>query len=142
MKRLVREYIRADLITAEIELAHQTLQALLDHYVQLVESGDCGFWDPETESEVIAARALLTKNSESTPAVVGKPSVAAIAALAEDRGVKAEPLPDKGTFHARGKFGEPRKYSITDCPHDAQAETDSGDYFCSDCGLRSEGPSH
>lgn len=37
------------------------LDALLQHYVRLVESGDAGFWDAETEPEVIAARALLAK---------------------------------------------------------------------------------
>lgn len=41
-----------------------------------------------------------------------------------------------------GKYGEPRKYRVEDCPHDGQRDTDSGDYFCEDCGLRSEGSSH
>jgi hypothetical protein len=35
------------------------LEALLDSYVQLVNSGDCGFWNPEGEAEVKAARAAL-----------------------------------------------------------------------------------
>lgn len=42
---------------------HATLKAALlgmvDMYVQLVESGDAGFWDAEKVPEVIAARAAL-----------------------------------------------------------------------------------
>lgn len=35
------------------------LEGLLDHYVALVASGDAGFWNPEEEPQVIAARAAL-----------------------------------------------------------------------------------
>lgn len=42
---------------AELEDA---LQRMLDHYLRLVNSGDAGFWDPEKEGEVIAARKALT----------------------------------------------------------------------------------
>lgn len=35
------------------------LLALLAHYKQLVDSGDAGNWDCETETEVIDARAAL-----------------------------------------------------------------------------------
>lgn len=35
------------------------LQSLLDRYLELANSGDAGFWDPEEEPEVIAARAAL-----------------------------------------------------------------------------------
>jgi hypothetical protein len=38
----------------------EALQALLDHYLSLVNSGDAGNWDPEAEEVVIAARAALT----------------------------------------------------------------------------------
>lgn len=34
-------------------------EALLDRYLTLANSGDCGNWDPEQESEVIALRAAL-----------------------------------------------------------------------------------
>lgn len=34
-------------------------QALLDHYVSLVRSGDAGNWDPETEEPVIRLRKAL-----------------------------------------------------------------------------------
>jgi hypothetical protein len=37
------------------------LSALLESYVQLGNSGDCGFWDPEELPEVIAARKLLVR---------------------------------------------------------------------------------
>lgn len=40
----------------EVELA---LEKLLHKYVRLVNCGDCGNWDPETEPEVIAARRVL-----------------------------------------------------------------------------------
>ncbi|MFN7611738.1 MAG: hypothetical protein ACK5QX_12520 [bacterium] len=42
-----------DLLTA--------LQDLLDHYLELANSGDCGAWDPEPEPQVIAARAAIAK---------------------------------------------------------------------------------
>lgn len=35
------------------------LESLLKHYVDMVESGDCGFWDAEAEDVVKAARAAL-----------------------------------------------------------------------------------
>jgi hypothetical protein len=37
----------------------KALEAMVERYVGLANSGDCGFWDPETEEEVIAARAAL-----------------------------------------------------------------------------------
>jgi hypothetical protein len=37
----------------------KALQGLLDRYTGLVNCGDCGFWDPEKEGEVIAARSAL-----------------------------------------------------------------------------------
>lgn len=36
------------------------LVAMIDRYTALVNCGDCGNWDPETEDEVIAAHAVLT----------------------------------------------------------------------------------
>lgn len=39
----------------------EALRGLLDRYTALVNCGDCGDWDPETEPEVIAARAALAK---------------------------------------------------------------------------------
>ena len=42
-----------------------------------------------------------------------------------------------------GKYGEPRKYRVEDCPHEPMKETNSAEqtYFCKDCGLRVEGDS-
>lgn len=42
-----------DLLTA--------LQAMTDRYCELVDSGDCGFWNSSEDEEVIAARAALSK---------------------------------------------------------------------------------
>lgn len=36
------------------------LKALLDHYVDLVASGDAGKWDPEEEEVVLQARRVLS----------------------------------------------------------------------------------
>lgn len=35
--------------------------ALLDRYTELVNCGDCGNWNPETEAQVIAMRQELAK---------------------------------------------------------------------------------
>jgi len=35
------------------------LSDMTEHYVQLAGCGDCGFWDPEKEDKVIAARKLI-----------------------------------------------------------------------------------
>lgn len=37
------------------------LQGLLDRYVDLVNCGDCGNWDPEVEGQVILARRAIAK---------------------------------------------------------------------------------
>lgn len=44
----------------ELELA-LVLKALLNRYIGLINSGDCGSWDPETEPEVIRAREALSR---------------------------------------------------------------------------------
>lgn len=41
----------------------KALSTFLTEYVALVESGDAGFWDVEKEPKVIAARALLNKET-------------------------------------------------------------------------------
>lgn len=37
------------------------LREITERYVDLVNSGDCGFWEPEDEKPVKAARAALAK---------------------------------------------------------------------------------
>lgn len=39
----------------------EALEAITAHYVAGVNSGDCGFWNPEEEPQVIAARAAIAK---------------------------------------------------------------------------------
>lgn len=40
---------------------YEALSGLLKRYVSLVNSGDCGFWNPKKEAEVINSRKALTK---------------------------------------------------------------------------------
>ena len=51
---------RAALIASAPDLL-AALEALVTEYVELVESGDCGFWDPEEVEVVIAARTALER---------------------------------------------------------------------------------
>ena len=44
----------------EIQL-YTALKGLTDMYVSMVNSGDCGNWDPEKDKEVIAARSAITE---------------------------------------------------------------------------------
>lgn len=50
----------ARLISAAPDL-YEAVKGFLDLYVALVNSGDCGNWNPEEEDVVIAARAALQK---------------------------------------------------------------------------------
>lgn len=44
---------------SEIEQLRAALLGMVNMYVELVDSGDAGFWDAEKVPEVIAARAAL-----------------------------------------------------------------------------------
>lgn len=50
----------AHLIAAAPDLFH-ALKTFVEEYVRLIESGDAGFWNPEEEAKVIAARAAISK---------------------------------------------------------------------------------
>lgn len=43
-----------------VEQQHRALQGVLLQYTMLVNSGDCGNWNPEDDQDVIAARAALS----------------------------------------------------------------------------------
>lgn len=57
-------YARQQLADAAPDLL-AALERLLGRYIGLVNCGDCGNWDPETEDEVIAARAAIVKATGS-----------------------------------------------------------------------------
>lgn len=48
------------LIAAAPELL-EALEKFVEDYTEMVNSGDCGFWDPENEDKVKAARAAIKK---------------------------------------------------------------------------------
>lgn len=50
----------ASLLSAAPELL-EALEEFLARYIRLVESGDCGNWDPETEEFVVKARIAIAK---------------------------------------------------------------------------------
>jgi len=64
--------VRRDLLLRAVDLARleaapvvDAARGLLARYVNLVECGDCGFWDPYEEADVIALVEAL-KNLPST----------------------------------------------------------------------------
>jgi len=52
------------------------LEMLTVRYVDLAGSGDCGFWNPEEEPEVIAAREAIERATARNPTPSLKPLVA------------------------------------------------------------------
>lgn len=55
-----RERQLADAVALKAEML-AALKAITERYVSLAGSGDCGFWNPEEEPEVQAARAVIAK---------------------------------------------------------------------------------
>ena len=60
---LILLWHHASLQGAAAAYAFVPLSAIWSGLIELVESGDAGFWDAETEPKVIAARAALLKAS-------------------------------------------------------------------------------
>jgi len=58
---LLSDYVAGEVaaLKAENERLANALENLLARHCELVESGDCGFWDVEQEPEVVEARAAL-----------------------------------------------------------------------------------
>lgn len=50
-------------LVEEVERLREALETFVSEYVEMVNSGDCGFWDPEKEDKVIAARKALEKSN-------------------------------------------------------------------------------
>lgn len=50
-----------------IDPMEAALENLLDHYLQLANSGDAGNWDPEEEPVVIEARRALSEGGKKLP---------------------------------------------------------------------------
>jgi hypothetical protein len=77
MERLRAENAQLRIATADAGIAdgriarlREALEFFLERHIALVESGDCGFWNPETDPEVIKARAalgLISTQNVSTP---------------------------------------------------------------------------
>jgi hypothetical protein len=61
-------------VAEERERCAKALADLLDRYVELVVSGDCGNWNPEKEPEVVAARAVLSSKTIAENVVQGAES--------------------------------------------------------------------
>jgi len=50
----------------KVEALEVALENLLEHYTELVNCGDCGHWNPETEDIVIKAREVLSYANKRT----------------------------------------------------------------------------
>jgi DNA repair exonuclease SbcCD ATPase subunit len=56
----IKQRDRITQLETENKRLREALEKLLDHYLELANSGDAGFWDPEKELEVIGARKALS----------------------------------------------------------------------------------
>ena len=50
-------------VNADLRACAEALEQMTARYVSLVNSGDCGNWNPEEEVEVLNARAALGRQS-------------------------------------------------------------------------------
>lgn len=52
--------VKCELCEAALDL-YEALEMLLEHYLSLANSGDCGYWDTDKEIQVIKAREAIAK---------------------------------------------------------------------------------
>ena len=64
MAALKNSYPQLRAALSQQQEMREALEGLLDRYTALVNCGDCGNWDPETEPPVIAARRALALKEE------------------------------------------------------------------------------
>lgn len=62
-----RRQLEASLSKTEAQLSEaiKNLTLILEHYVRLASSGDCGFWDPEEEDLIKECRIFIKKIMEA-----------------------------------------------------------------------------
>lgn len=66
MDAIAEEHSQLVAMTAERDALREAATAFLAMYVAMVESGDCGNWNPEDEPEVQALRAALAASRPTT----------------------------------------------------------------------------
>ncbi len=52
--------------SSEVKQLRKSLQNLLNVYIELVKSGDAGWWDPEKDQVVVGAREALAQTGNGT----------------------------------------------------------------------------
>lgn len=49
-----------DMVLERFNKSQEALKALKDHYVELIDSGDCGNWEPREEIVIVKANEALS----------------------------------------------------------------------------------
>lgn len=80
----------AELISAAPDLFH-ALERMTNRYVEMVASGDCGFWNAEEEDFVIAARAALSKANPPSSSEAPRSDSTSLAAREADESAALNP---------------------------------------------------
>jgi hypothetical protein len=86
----------------------EAAENFLDSYLALVNSGDCGNWDPETEAEVIALRQALAEPEQEPVAW------APIETAPKDGTMILICLPRMGKLVARARYNTLHNFWVTD----------------------------